>query len=313
MKGRIYKSTGNLYSVHTECSQIYKCNIKGKFRSLGIKSTNPIAVGDIVKFEITDTKELKGVIYEIEKRDNYIIRKSVNLSKQSHIIASNIDCCFLIVTPNSPTTSSIFIDRVLVATKSFGIETVILFNKIDDYSKNDLEEVNRLESIYDQIGYKSLKISALKELNIQAVKDLMLNKISIFTGHSGVGKTSLVNALDPGLLLKTKEISKINEQRQHTTTFAEMFDLNFGASIIDSPGIKGFGLIDIEKNELGDFFLEFNLHKSNCKFNNCLHQKEPNCAIKIAVKNGAISGSRYKSYLSLLVNDESNYRTDYWE
>jgi len=313
MKGRIYKSTGNLYSVHTECSQVYKCNIKGKFRSLGIKSTNPIAVGDIVKFEITDTKEFKGVIYEIEKRDNYIIRKSVNLSKQSHIIASNIDCCFLIVTPNSPTTSSIFIDRVLVATKSFGIETVILFNKIDDYSKNDLEEVNRLESIYDQIGYKSLKISALKEMNIQAVKDLMLNKISIFTGHSGVGKTSLVNALDPNLFLKTTEISKINEQGQHTTTFAEMFDLNFEASIIDSPGIKGFGLIDIDKNELGDFFTEFILHKHNCKFNNCLHQKEPHCAIKEALKNGFISESRYKSYLSLLVEDKSNYRTDYWE
>ncbi|MGY8948415.1 MAG: ribosome small subunit-dependent GTPase A [Flavobacteriales bacterium] len=313
MRGRVYKSTGNWYSVHTESMEIYKCNMKGKFRSLGIKSTNPIAVGDIVNFEVTNREELKGVIYEIEKRENYIIRKSVNLSKQSHIIASNIDCCFLIVTPNSPVTSSVFIDRVLVATKSFGIETVILFNKVDAYSENDIKEVERLKDVYDQVGYKSLKISALKELNIQAVKDIMSNKISIFTGHSGVGKTSLVNALDPSLLLKTKEISKINEQGQHTTTFAEMFDLNFGASIIDSPGIKGFGLIDIEKNELGDFFLEFNLYKSNCKFNNCLHQKEPNCAIKNAVENGTISVSRYKSYLSLLVNDESNYRTDYWE
>jgi len=313
MRGRVYKSTGNWYSVQTESMEIYKCNMKGKFRSLGIKSTNPIAVGDVVNFEVTNKEELKGVIYEIEKRENYIIRKSVNLSKQSHIIASNIDCCFLIVTPNSPVTSSVFIDRVLVATKSFGIETVILFNKVDAYSKNDAKDVERLKDIYDQVGYKSLKISAIKGLNIQDVKDIMSNKISIFTGHSGVGKTSLVNALDPGLLLKTKEISKINEQGQHTTTFAEMFDLNFGASIIDSPGIKGFGLIDIEKNELGDFFLEFNLYKSNCKFNNCLHQKEPNCAIKNAVENGDIAGSRYKSYLSLLVNDESNYRTDYWE
>ena len=313
MRGRVYKSTGNWYSVQTESMEIYKCNMKGKFRSLGIKSTNPIAVGDVVNFEVTNKEELKGVIYEIEKRENYIIRKSVNLSKQSHIIASNIDCCFLIVTPNSPVTSSVFIDRVLVATKSFGIETVILFNKVDAYSKNDAKDVERLKDIYDQVGYKSLKISAIKGLNVQAVKDIMSNKISIFTGHSGVGKTSLVNALDPGLLLKTKEISKINEQGQHTTTFAEMFDLNFGASIIDSPGIKGFGLIDIEKNELGDFFLEFNLYKSNCKFNNCLHQKEPNCAIKNAVENGDIAGSRYKSYLSLLVNDESNYRTDYWE
>ena len=312
MRGRVYKSTGNWYSVQTESMEIYKCNMKGKFRSLGIKSTNPIAVGDVVNFEVTNKEELKGVIYEIEKRENYIIRKSVNLSKQSHIIASNIDCCFLIVTPNSPVTSSVFIDRVLVATKSFGIETVILFNKADAYSKNDIKEVERLKDIYDQVGYKSLKISALKGFNIQSVKDIMSNKISIFTGHSGVGKTSLVNALDPGLLLKTKEISKINEQGQHTTTFAEMFDLNFGASIIDSPGIKGFGLIDIEKNELGDYFSEFILFKEDCKFNNCLHENEPNCAVKLAVNSGIISESRYKSYLSMLVNEDKNYRTDFW-
>jgi|TARA_B110000495_G_scaffold73982_1_gene63335 ribosome biogenesis GTPase len=313
MKGRIYKSTGNWYSVLSESNQVYKCNIKGKFRSLGIKSTNPIAVGDFVNFEITNKEDYTGVIYKIINRKNYIIRKSVNLSKQSHIIASNIDCCFLMVTPSNPLTSSIFIDRVLVATKSFGIETVVLFNKIDIYSKNDLNYVEQLKNIYIKIGYKTLEISVLKEINIGLLKEMLLNKTSIFTGHSGVGKTSLVNLLDPDLILKTAEISKLSEQGQHTTTFAEMFDLKFGASIIDSPGIKGFGLIDIEKNELGDYFSEFILYKSNCKFNNCLHENEPYCGVKKALEKGNISESRYKSYLSLLKGEDKNYRTDYWE
>lgn len=313
MKGRIYKSTGNWYSVLSESNQVYKCNIKGKFRSLGIKSTNPIAVGDFVNFEITNKEDYTGVIYKIINRKNYIIRKSVNLSKQSHIIASNIDCCFLIVTPSNPLTSSIFIDRVLVATKSFGIETIVLFNKIDIYSKNDLNYVEQLKNIYIKIGYKTLEISVLKEINIGLLKEMLLNKTSIFTGHSGVGKTSLVNLLDPDLILKTAEISKLSEQGQHTTTFAEMFDLKFGASIIDSPGIKGFGLIDIEKNELGDYFPEFILYKSNCKFNNCLHENEPYCGVKKALEKGNISESRYKSYLSLLKGEDKNYRTDYWE
>tara|TARA_B110000008_G_scaffold12777_1_gene12245 strand:+ start:6513 stop:7454 length:942 start_codon:yes stop_codon:yes gene_type:complete len=312
MRGIVYKSTGNLYLVHTDSNMIYKCNIKGKFRSFGIKSTNPIAVGDIVHFEIIDHNELTGVIYEIETRKNYIVRKSVNLSKQSHIIASNIDCCFLFVTPNNPITSSIFIDRILVATKSFGIETIILFNKIDLYTKIDIEYIDSLNKIYSSVGYRCLNISVLKKTNINHVEDLMKNKTSIFTGHSGVGKSSLVNLLDSNLNLKTAKVSKQNEQGQHTTTFAEMFDLNFGAKIIDSPGIKGFGLIDIEKRELGDCFSEFLLFKEDCKFNNCLHENEPNCAIKQAVKSGVISKSRYKSYLSMLVDEDKNYRTDFW-
>lgn len=312
MTGTVYKSTGNLYSVHTDSGEVYKCNIKGKFRSFGIKSTNPIAVGDTVFFEIIDKNQSSGIIYEIEKRKNYIIRKSVNLSKLSHIIASNIDCCFLFVTPSNPITSSVFIDRILVATKSFGIETIILFNKIDIYSKNDIKHINYLKNIYVKIGYKCLDISVLKDINITKVMDIMKNKISIFTGHSGVGKSSLVNLLDPNLNLKTAKISEQNEQGQHTTTFAEMFNLNFGAKIIDSPGIKGFGLIDIEKNELGDYFSEFILFKEDCKFNNCLHENEPNCAVKLAVNSGIISESRYKSYLSMLVNEDKNYRTDFW-
>ena len=312
MKGTVYKSNGNFYLVHTDKNEIYKCNIKGKFRSLGIKSTNPIAVGDNVNFEILDEEECSGIIYEIEKRKNYIIRKSVNLSKLTHIIASNIDCCFLFVTPNNPTTSSIFIDRILVATKSFGIESIILFNKIDAYSKSDSEHVDYLRNIYQKIGYECLDISVLKEIDIGKVKKIMKNKISIFTGHSGVGKSSLVNLLDPKLNLKTAKVSEQNEQGQHTTTFAEMFSLGFGAKIIDSPGIKGFGLIDIEKRELGNYFNEFIPLREDCKFNNCLHENEPNCAVKIALENGLISKSRYKSYLSMLKNEDKNYRTDFW-
>ena len=310
MKGTVYKSTGNWYSVQTDSNEVYKCNIKGKFRSLGIKSTNPIAVGDQVNFEIINKQDFTGVINKIENRKNYIIRKSVNLSKFSHIIASNIDCCFLFVTPSNPLTSSIFIDRILIATKSFGIDTIILFNKTDIYSKNDIKYIDNLRSIYSKIGYKCLNISVLKEININNIIEIMKDKISIFTGHSGVGKSSLVNLLDPSLNIKTAKVSKQNEQGQHTTTYAEMYDLNFGARIIDSPGIKGFGLIDIEKSELGGYFSEFILLKDDCKFNNCLHENEPNCAVKEAVVNGVISESRYKSYLSLLINEDKSFRTD---
>ena len=310
MTGIVYKSTGNLYLVHTDSKEIYKCSIKGKFRSLGIKSTNPIAVGDQVNFEIINKEDFTGVINKIEYRKNYIVRKSVNLSKFSHIIASNVDCCFLFVTPSNPLTSSIFIDRILVATKSFGINTVILFSKTDIYSKNDIKYINNLRNIYSKIGYKCVDVSVLKEINIDKIIEIMKHKISIFTGHSGVGKSSLLNLLDPALNIKTAKISKQNEQGRHTTTYAEMYDLNFGGRIIDSPGIKGFGLIDIEKNELGGYFSEFRLLQNDCKFNDCLHEKEPKCAVKEAVLNGLISESRYKSYLSLLVNENKSFRIE---
>lgn len=310
MKGLVYKSTGNWYDVHTESNVVYKCNIKGKFRSLGIKSTNPVAVGDRVVFEVTDENDFKGLIVEIENRDNYIIRKSVNLSKQTHIIASNIDCCFLFVTPSNPQTSTLFIDRVLVSTKSYGIETIILFNKIDIYSDKDHELINNLNDVYTTVGYKTLKISVKKGINIDSVKQSMKNKVSVFTGHSGVGKSSLINSLDANLNLRTSIVSEQNEQGQHTTTFAEMFDLIDGAKIIDSPGIKGFGLIDIDRNEIGGYFNEIAKLSHNCKFNNCLHYNEPNCAIKKAVDNNDISEFRYNNYLSLLNSDDSNFRVD---
>ena len=310
MKGLVYKSTGNWYDVHTESNVVYKCNIKGKFRSLGIKSTNPVAVGDRVVFEVTDENDFKGLIVEIENRDNYIIRKSVNLSKQTHIIASNIDCCFLFVTPSNPQTSTLFIDRVLVSTKSYGIETIILFNKIDIYSDKDHELINNLNDVYTTVGYKTLKISVKKGINIDSVKQFMKNKVSVFTGHSGVGKSSLINSLDANLNLRTSIVSEQNEQGQHTTTFAEMFDLIGGAKIIDSPGIKGFGLIDIDRNEIGGYFNEIAKLSHNCKFNNCLHYNEPNCAIKKAVDNNDISEFRYNNYLSLLNSDDNNFRVD---
>ena len=313
MKGLVYKSTGNWYDVHTDSKVVYKCNIKGKFRSLGIKSTNPVAVGDRVVFEVTDELNLKGLIVKIENRDNYIIRKSVNLSKQTHIIASNIDCCFLFVTPSNPQTSSLFIDRILVSTKSYGIETVILFNKTDIYSEKDDELINNLNNIYKTAGYKTLRISVKKGTNIDLVKSLMKNKVSVFTGHSGVGKSSLINNLDPSLNLRTSIISEQNEQGQHTTTFAEMFDLADGAKIIDSPGIKGFGLIDIDKNEIGGYFNEIAKLSQNCKFNNCLHNNEPSCAVKKAVDKNEISMSRYNNYLSLLNSDDSNFRIDNYQ
>ena len=313
MKGLVYKSTGNWYDVHTDSKVVYKCNIKGKFRSLGIKSTNPVAVGDRVVFEVTDELDLKGLIVKIENRDNYIIRKSVNLSKQTHIIASNIDCCFLFVTPSNPQTSSLFIDRILVSTKSYGIETVILFNKTDIYSEKDDELINNLNNIYKTAGYKTLRISVKKGTNIDLVKSLMKNKVSVFTGHSGVGKSSLINNLDPSLNLRTSIISEQNEQGQHTTTFAEMFDLADGAKIIDSPGIKGFGLIDIDKNEIGGYFNEIAKLSQNCKFNNCLHNNEPSCAVKKAVDKNEISKSRYNNYLNLLNSDDSNFRIDNYQ
>ena len=313
MKGLVYKSTGNWYDVHTDSKLVYKCNIKGKFRSLGIKSTNPVAVGDRVVFEVTDELDLKGLIVKIENRDNYIIRKSVNLSKQTHIIASNIDCCFLFVTPSNPQTSSLFIDRILVSTKSYGIETVILFNKTDIYSEKDDELINNLNNIYKTAGYKTLRISVKKGTNIDLVKSLMKNKVSVFTGHSGVGKSSLINNLDPSLNLRTSIISEQNEQGQHTTTFAEMFDLVDGAKIIDSQGITGFGLIDIDKNEIGGYFNEIAKLSQNCKFNNCLHNNEPSCAVKKAVDNNEISKSRYNNYLSLLNSDDSNFRIDNYQ
>ena len=313
MTGLVYKSTGSWYTVKTELGKTYECRIKGKFRLQGIKSTNPIAVGDYVDFELEPKNdEDTGVINTIHDRENYIVRKSVNLSKQTHIIASNIDVVFLLITIDNPPTFTSFIDRFLVTAEAYSIKTILLFNKIDTYNDDALLKVKRLIQTYRVIGYECIDISAKTGKNIPKVKSHMLNKVSMFTGHSGVGKSTLINAIEPNLDLKTKSISLQHMQGQHTTTFAEMYDLSFKAKIIDTPGIKGFGVVDMEKEEVGDYFPEFFELKQGCKFYNCLHLEEPKCAVKKALEKDEIAASRYRSYLQILEGDEQHYRADVW-
>lgn len=321
MTGTVYKSTGSWYLVKTDSEfsegTFYECRIKGKFRMQGIKSTNPLAVGDRVLFDLEKANEDSagklGVIKKILKRDNYIIRKSVNLSKQTHIIAANIDTVFLVITLNNPPTFTTFIDRFLVTAEAYHIKAVLLFNKIDTYSEDELNEVKYLAHIYRKIGYTCIGISALTGKNMDQVKSLMIGKTSMFSGHSGTGKSTLINKIEPSLELKTAKISDQHQQGLHTTTFAEMYDLDFNARIIDTPGIKGFGMVGMDKEEVGNYFPEFLVLKSNCKFNNCLHLKEPDCAIKNALDEDEIAFSRYKSYLQILEGEDENYRKDIYD
>lgn len=311
MTGIVYKSTGSAYTVKTTAGQVFECRIKGKFRMKGIKSTNPIAVGDLVDFELdSSTDEVIGQIHNIHDRKNYIVRKSVNLSKQTHIIASNIDLVFLLITINNPPTTTSFIDRFLVTAEAYGIESVLVFNKIDTYDEAMLDEQLYLQYIYSEIGYKCLRISAKEQKGVEQLKNMMVGKVCMFSGHSGVGKSTLVNAMEPNLNLKTKTISEQSKQGQHTTTFAEMYDLTFDAKIIDTPGIKGFGIVDMEPTEISDYFPEFFKLKDDCKFNNCLHKDEPQCAVKAALEQDKIAWSRYNSYLKILEGDDEHYRAD---
>jgi len=311
MTGIVYKSTGSWYAVKSETGEFFECRIKGKFRLKGIKSTNPVAVGDVVDFELdTSADTVTGVITNIQERKNYLIRKSVNLSKQVHIIAANVDVLFILITIDNPVTTTSFIDRLLVTAEAYGIEAVLVFNKVDTFTEETLDEQLYLQYIYESIGYRTLRVSAAEHKGLDTLKELMAHRVSMFTGHSGVGKSTLVNALEPGLNLKTKEISEQHQQGQHTTTFAEMYDLSFDARIIDTPGIRGFGIVDMEPQEVGDYFPEFFRLKDQCKFNNCLHREEPHCAVKEALENDEISWSRYKSYIQILDGDEENYRTD---
>jgi ribosome biogenesis GTPase len=297
--------------VKTQDGKVFECRIKGKFRMQGIKSTNPIAVGDVVDFELDNTTdETIGQIHNIHDRKNYIVRKSVNLSKQTHIIASNIDIVFLLITINNPPTTTSFIDRFLVTAEAYGIEAVLVFNKIDTFDEGMVDEQLFLQYVYSEIGYKCLRVSAKEQKGLDQLKDLMIGKVSMFSGHSGVGKSTLVNALEPSLNLKTKNISEQSKQGQHTTTFAEMYDLSFDAKIIDTPGIKGFGIVDMEPTEISDYFPEFFKLKDQCKFNNCLHKEEPHCAVKAALEADKIAWSRYNSYLKILEGDDEHYRSD---
>jgi len=312
MRAVVYKSTGSWYLLKADDGKIYNSRIKGKFRLKDIKSTNPVAVGDHVEID-TETKgdETVGIIKEIYDRKNYIIRKSVNLSKQTHIIAANIDLAFLLVTYNNPATSTTFIDRFLVTAEAYHIRTVLLFNKVDDYSVEEFAEMKYLAELYRKIGYTCIGISAETGENVDQVKALMKDNVSVFAGHSGVGKSTLVNSIEPDLNIKTSEISLQHKQGQHTTTFAEMHELHFGGQIIDTPGIRGFGVVDIDKYALDNYFPEFFKVKSNCKFNNCIHVDEPKCAVKVDLTEDKIAYSRYKSYLQIMEGDEDeNFRKD---
>ena len=311
MTGLVYKSTGSWYTVKSEQGDFIECRIKGKFRIKGIKSTNPIAVGDVVDFELDETSDaITGTIHNIHERKNYIVRKSVNLSHQMHIIASNIDQVFLLVTINNPPTTFNFIDRFLVTAEAYGIEVILVFNKIDTFDEATLNEQLYMQHVYQEIGYQCMRVSSTLGTGVDKLKESMIGKVSMFSGHSGVGKSTLVNAMEPSLDLKTKNISEQSMQGQHTTTFAEMYDLSFNAKIIDTPGIKGFGIVDMEKDEISGYFPEFFKLKDQCKFNNCLHKEEPHCAIKEALGKDEIAWSRYNSYLKILEGDEENYRTD---
>jgi ribosome biogenesis GTPase len=312
MTGVVTKSTGSWYIVRDENSKRHQCRIRGKFRIKGIKSTSPVTVGDHVDFELEKDSNT-GIITNIHERKNYIIRKSVNLSKQTHILAANIDQAFLLVTLDQPQTFPSFIDRFLATTEAYHIEAVLLFNKIDIYDEKLNAKKNDLIEIYKNIGYQCIEISVTEKINISEVEDLMKNKVNIFSGHSGVGKSSLINVIATDLNLKIASISLQHKQGQHTTTFAEMFALPFGGYIIDTPGIKGFGVVDFEQNEIGDFFREFFALKHLCKFNNCLHVNEPKCAVKEALVKGEIAPSRYRSYLQLLAGEDENYRLSVFE
>lgn len=304
MRGLVRKSTGSWYQVYGEDGVAYNCRIKGKFRTKGIKTTNPIAVGDWVKFEVEPGQE-SAVIYELEPRRNYIIRKSVNLSKQTQIIGANLDQAILVVTLASPPTSLGFIDRFLVTAEAYDVPAILIFNKLDLFSEEGLEILQEYKAIYENLGYRCFEVSARKGTNLDQLKELLTDKVSLVSGHSGVGKSTLINSLVPDVVLKTGDISDWSDKGKHTTTFAEMIDLPFGGRLIDTPGIRELGIVDIEKKELSHFFPEMRLRMNKCRFNNCIHINEPGCVVLDAVHEGEIEASRYDSYLSIYNNDDN--------
>lgn len=304
MRGLVTKSTGSWYTVLAADGRRVDCRIKGKFRTKGIKTTNPVAVGDWVNFEMEPDQD-SAVITELEPRRNYIIRRSVNLSKQTQIIGANLDQAILVVTLASPPTSLGFIDRFLVTAEAYDIPAVLLFNKLDLFSEEGLEILTDYMAIYEEIGYPCYTVSAQEGIHVEQVRALLQDKITLVSGHSGVGKSTLINAIEPSAQLKTGEISDWSDKGKHTTTFAEMIDLSFGGKLIDTPGIRELGIVDIEKGELSHFFPEMRQRMNQCRFNNCRHINEPGCVILEAVEAGEIESSRYDSYLSIYNNQDS--------
>ena len=300
MKALIYKSTGSWYFAKNEEGKQFNARIKGVLKISGLTSTNPIAVGDVVEMEVENELENTATITAIYDRKNYIARVSPHNKNQHHIVASNLDQSFLFATVKDPKTSQGFIDRFLVSSEAYHLPAVIIFNKADVYRKKELEKFEELKSMYEAIGYKVLLTSIVNNEGIEKVKDLLSDKTTLLSGHSGVGKSSLINAIFPELNLRTKEVSDWSGKGMHTTTFAEMFDLPSGGKIIDTPGLREFGLVDIEKHELSHYFPEMRMRLNECQFNNCMHINEPGCAIKDAVNKGEIHVDRYVSYLTIL-------------
>jgi ribosome biogenesis GTPase / thiamine phosphate phosphatase len=313
-KGLVIKSTGSWYTVEDEFGELFECKIKGTFRMKGIRSTNPVAVGDRVEFTVQNYPDSQtekiGLISSISKRKNYIIRRSPNLSKQSHIIAANIDQAVLVATLNYPVTTTTFIDRYLASAEAYRVPVLLVFNKTDRYNIKQLDELKNLIHIYDKIGYKCLTTSAKNLSGIPELKEAIKNKINVINGHSGVGKSTLINLLQPGLNLKTKEISDYHKTGKHTTTYSTLFKLDFGGYIIDTPGIKGFGMLEMEAWEISHYFPEIFKISKHCQYNNCSHTHEPGCAVKSAVDEQKIAVSRFISYLGLLEADDK-YRPAY--
>jgi len=310
-EGLVIKSTGSWYTVEAENGETFECKIKGKFRIKGIKSTNPVAVGDRVGYTLQavsadENLQKIGLITSISQRKNYIIRRSINLSKQSHIMAANIDQAVLVATLDYPVTTTTFIDRYLASAEAYRIPVLIVFNKTDRYNSNQKVELELLKNTYETIGYKCLTTSAKESIGLNELKEALKDKTNVINGHSGVGKSTLINILQPGLNLKTLEISDSHNTGKHTTTYSQLFKLHFGGYIIDTPGIKAFGMLEMEPWEISHYFTEIFKISVNCQYNNCSHTHEPNCAVKVAVENGEIEKSRFTSYLGLLEGDDKH-------
>ena len=306
-RGTVVKSTGNLFIVKLDDGTKVRCGIRGRFRIKGIRATNPVAVGDRVNFEWEEDRK-GGIITAIEERTNYIIRKSSNLSKEYQLLAANVDLAWLMISMILPRTLTPFIDRFLVSAEAYRIPVIILFNKTDLYGASEIEEMNSLSSIYSAIGYRCMYMSLQTKEGVSEVAEEMKGKVSIIAGNSGVGKSTLINVLDPTMRLKTGSISDYHQAGKHTTTFSEMFDLSSEIRIIDTPGIRGFGTIDIDRAELFHFFPEIFRASKSCHFHNCLHLHEPDCAVKSLVESGSISESRYINYLMMMEEEQGKYR-----
>jgi len=304
IKGKVIKSTGSWYKVLDESGRSWDCRLRGKFKIDGLRTTNPIAVGDKVVFH-PENDQATGIITEMLDRKNHIVRKSTNLSRKSQVIAANLDQALLIATLHVPRTSTGFIDRFLVNCEAYSVPACIVFNKVDLYDQPELDLLDQLIDIYSPLGYQCLKVSATKKVRLDEFNEMIRDKTSLLSGHSGVGKSTLINAVEPGLNLKTAQISLVHLKGKHTTTFAEMFPLSNGGFIVDTPGIKEFGLVDFEQWELCHYFPEMRDLFNLCRFDNCTHAHEPGCAVKAKVEEGMISQSRYQNYLNILSGEDN--------